>query len=204
MRYALSTVLVVVGISAHLLSQSPRELDEATRLRVVKYGLAATQLAGMSSSHVVDFIEAKTGADRQDIIDRLNKIRGRLDRDGDSLVAERVGVIVANADAVRVRDAIVAGLCKPLADEGDAVALAACQSRQTASGVRLCRVSNGAQVAYGTRIPLTSWRVVDVRAELLALAPAPNVVVVRDDTQAKWNDALANNVPALRVCNDGE
>lgn len=217
MKYALAhafalAVVLATAAALHEPAESPPRdearvaLSEPVRARVVKYGLAATDLAGLSPSHVVDFIEAKTGAPREEIVDRLRKIKGRLDRDPDSLVAERVGIIVANADAVRVRDAIVAGLCKPLADEGDAVALAACQSRQAPStGMRLCRVSNGAFVAVGSRMALTAWRVADVRAALLALAPNPNMAIIRnDDGQAAWDAALASNVPPLRQCNEGE
>jgi hypothetical protein len=211
MTRALPTVLVVVAICAHLAMQScaseavVRELSEAHRVRIVKYGITAVSAAGMSGAHVVDFITDKTGAGRADVVAKLQQLKGRLGRDTDSLRVERVGLIVANADAARVDAAFIAGLCKPLADEGDAVALAACQSRQAGSlAHRLCRVSNGAFVAVGTRLPLTDWQSANIRAEIVALNPAPNIVVVRNDTQAKWDAALAGNVPPLRTCNEGE
>jgi hypothetical protein len=215
MKYALAlTVTLATAAALHEPAESPpREeaparvaLSEPVRQRVVHYGMGIRELTGLPDSHAVDFITQRTGAPREQVVDRLRKIKGRTERDPDSLVEERVGLVVAIADGPRVDAAIVSGLCKPFVDEGDAVALAACQSRQAGSMAhRLCRVSNGAFVGLGARMALTSWRVVDVRAELLALAPAPNMVIVRnDDGQAAWEAALAGNVPPLRSCNEGE
>jgi hypothetical protein len=213
MKHALPTALVVVAIGAHLAMQScaveqpvtVANLTEPQRTRVVHYGMTAVEAAGMTGAHVVNFIANKAGAPVDKVRDKLKELRGRLNRDADSLRKERVGLIVANADAARVDAAFISGLCKPLADEGDAVALAACQSRQAGSfSHRLCRVSNGAFVAVGTRLSLTDWQSANIRAEIVALNPAPNIVVVRNDTQAKWDAALAGNVPPLRACNEGE
>lgn len=212
MTRAIPTALVVIAVCAHLLMQScasepvtVADLTEPQRVRVVHYGITAVEAAGMTGAHVVNFIANKTGADIEKVRERLKRLRGRLDRDTDSLRKERVGALVANADAARVDAALITGLCKPLADEGDAVALAACQSRQSGSFAhRLCRVSNGAFVALGTRLSLTDWQSANIRAEIQALNPAPNIVVVRNETQATWSAALANNVPPLRTCNEGE
>ena len=202
------TIILLAVILSSCAVETPvsvANLTEPQRVRVVHYGMTAVEAAGMTANHVVNFITDKTGAPRADVVDRLQKLRGRLNRDADSLRAERVGLVVANADAARVDAAFISGLCKPLADEGDAVALAACQSRQAGSFAhRLCRVSNGAFVAVGTRLPLTDWQSANIRAEIVALNPAPNIVVVRNETQAKWDAALAANVPPLRTCEEGE
>jgi hypothetical protein len=202
------TILLLVILLSSCALETPvsvANLTEPQRVRVVHYGMTAVGAAGMTGAHVVDFISTKTGVDVDKVRDKLKELRGRLGRDPDSLRKEAVGLIVANADAARVDAAFVAGLCKPLADEGDAVALAACQSRQAGSFAhRLCRVSNGAFVAVGTRLSLTDWQSTNIRAEITALNPAPNGIVIRDDTQAAWDAALAANVPPLRTCNEGE
>lgn len=219
MKYALAhvfalTVVIATAAALHEPADSPPQaetpvtvanLTEPQRVRVVHYAMTANELAGMTGAHISAFIADKAGAPVEKVRDKLKELRGRLGRDPDSLRKEAAGLIVANVDAARVDAAFIAGLCKPLADEGDAVALAACQSRQAGSfGHRLCRVSNGAFVAVGTRLSLTDWQSANIRASVQALAPAPNIVVVRNDTQAKWDDALANNVPPLRQCNEGE
>lgn len=215
MKYALAfTVVIVTAAVLHEPAESPpREetpvrvasLTEPQRVRVVHYAMTAHELAGMTGAHIVNFIADKAGAPVEKVRDKLKELRGRHGRDTDSLRKERAALIVANADAARVGAAFVAGLCRPLIDEGDAVALTACQSRQAGSFThRLCRVSNGAFVAVGTRLSLTDWQSANIRASVQALAPAPNVVVVRNDTQAKWDAALASNVPPLRSCNEGE
>ena len=215
MRYALAlTVVIATAAALHEPAESPPQddapvrvasLTEQQRVRVVHYAMTANELAGMTGAHVVTFIADRAGAPVEKVRDKLKQLRGRIGRDPDSLRKEAAALIVANVVAVRVDAAVIAGLCKPLADEGDAVALAACQSRQAGSFThRLCRVSNGAFVAVGTRLSLTDWQSANIRASVQALAPAPNVIVVRNDTQAKWDDALANNAPPLRQCNEGE
>jgi hypothetical protein len=202
------TIILLVILLSSCAIETPvavANLTEPQRVRVVHYGMTAVEAAGMTGAHVVDFITDKTGADRAVVVAKLQQLKGRLGRDTDSLRKERVGLIVANADSARVDAAFLAGLCKPLADEGDAVALAACQSRQAGSfSHRLCRVSNGAFVAVGTRLSLTDWQSANIRAEITALNPAPNGIVIRNDTQASWDAALAANVPPLRTCEEGE
>jgi hypothetical protein len=202
------TILLLAVLLSSCAAETPvsvANLTEPQRVRVVHYGMTATEAAGMTGAHVVNFIANKAGAPAEKVRDKLKELRGRLNRDPDSLRKEAVGLVVANADAVRVDAAFITGLCKPLSDEGDAVALAACQSRQAGSFAhRLCRVSNGAFVAVGTRLSLTDWQSTNIRAEITALNPAPNGIVIRDDTQAKWDEALAANVPPLRACEEGE
>ena len=51
-------------------------------------------------------------------------------------------------------------------------------------------------------MPLTSWRVADVRAELLALAPAPNMVIVRNDDHNTFDGvagALSRTLPGVTL-----
>jgi hypothetical protein len=204
------TILLLVILLSSCAVETPvsvANLTEPQRTRVVHYGMTAVELAGMTGAHVVNFIANKAGAPVEKVRDKLKELRGRLGRDPDSLRKERAALIVANADATRVDAAFIAGLCKPLADEGDDVALAACQSRQAGSFAhRLCRVSNGNFVAVGTRLPLTEWQSANIRGQIQALNPAPTIIVIRDDTQQKWDDTLANpgqGLPPLRTCNEG-
>lgn len=180
------------------------DLTDEQRARLVRYGLTASKLAGRTTQQIVDHIVSRTSWDEPTVRAHLRRVRGSIDRDADSLVAEPVGVIVATVDAARVRTAIVAGLCSPLADEADVAALAACEARQTFTGMRLCRVSNGAHVGFGVIIPLTSWQSSRARQAVLDLTPAPTMAVVRDATIATFNAALTSFVPSLRRCGEGE
>lgn len=216
MKYALALAVALATAAAlHEPAKPPSQaetpvrvaLSEPIRQRVVHYGMGIRELTGLPDSHAVDFITQRTGAPREQVVDRLRKIKGRTERDPDSLVSESVGLIVAVADGPRVDAAIVSGLCKPFVDEGDAVALAACQSRQAGSMAhRLCRVSNGTFVGVGARMALTSWRSVEIRSAIQALDPplSREPIVIRNDDQAKWESVLANHVPPLRSCNEGE
>jgi hypothetical protein len=195
---------IILALAVVACTSPSASLTSEETSRLVRYALTASSLAGRSNQQIIAHIVDRTGWSEDDVRSRLRRIKGRIDRDPDSLTAESVGVIVATADALRVRDAVVDGLCSPLVDEGDAPALTTCTARQRFEGMRLCRVSNGAHVAFGAIMPLTSWQSVRVRDAVAALSPAPQVTVVRDSTLAAYNAALAANVPPLRRCNEGE
>lgn len=171
-------------------------IDGPTKARIVRYAIAAHE-NGTPPAQIVNRIVTRTDADRDEVIALLKRVRGRLNREPDSLRVERVGVIAANADAAAVNAVIADGYCYPLNDEGDAAGYTACLAREADSLTeRFCRITNGADVARGARFAVTADQRAHMLAAINALPEAPRIEKVRnaDDGTAYLDAATAKGV----------
>lgn len=171
-------------------------INGPTKARIIRYALAARE-NGTPPAQIVNRIVTRTGADRDEVIALLKRVRGRLNRDADSLRVERVGVIAANADVAAVNAVIADGYCYPLSDEGDAAGYAACLAREANSlAERFCRITNGVDVARGARFSVTADQRAHMLAALAALPEAPNLARIRnaDEGTAYLDTAAARGV----------
>lgn len=190
------TILFALLLSSCAAQPTATAIDGPTKARIVRYALAAHE-SGVAPGQIVNRIVNRTGADRGEVIALLKRVRGRLNRDADSLRVERVGVIAANADVAAVNAVIADGYCYPLSDEGDAAGYAACLAREANSlAERFCRITNGADVARGARFSVTADQRAHMLAALAALPGAPNVARIRnaDDGTAYLDRAAARGV----------
>lgn len=202
--YSILASAVVLAAAIYTLSDGTTvELSDAQVERIVDY---------VQTSKDEPSVAAARLANRLDITDAqalevLRRAKGRSNRHPLSLYDERIGVVVASADAERVNAAIASAVCQPLTDDGTPEEASACLAANSNSLThRLCRVTNGTFVALGTRLSTTK----SLRRRLLQnvqaldppLSTAPRVVR-SDDGQVNWSAALART-PALRPCEEGE
>jgi len=201
--YAILASSVVLAAALYTLSDGTTvELSDAQVERIVDYAQTSKADPAVAAARLAN----RLGITDAQALEILRRAKGKRDRHPLSIYDERIGVVVAAADADRVNAAIAAAVCQALTNDGTPEEASACLAANANSlSHRLCRVTNGTFVALGARLSTTQSLRRRLLQNMQALDPPLSVaprVVRADDGQENWLAAL-ERTPALRQCEEG-
>lgn len=201
MRYALGLtgLVLAAALTITLSDGTDVTLTDQQVDRIADF----TEVAKVDRELVAQKIADRLGVTEEQALEIVKRVRGRHGRLPSTIHDERVGLLVANADAPRVNSALASSYCAPAASENENEIYSECLAEQAIwLSVRLCRKTNGAFAAVAGEWP-TNQRVRSRQiAAYQALAPNPVADVIRDSTPQKI--LAAADARNLRRCEEGE